>query len=38
MLEERDPDNDKVLALSQLGVAEHPSEATFYVIEAFVCQ
>ena len=38
VLEELDPDNDKVQALSQLGVAEHLSEATINVIEAFVCQ
>ena len=38
MLEELDPDDDKVQALSQLGVREQLSEATIGVIEAFVCQ
>ena len=38
VLAELDPDNDKVQALSQLGVAEHLSEATINVIETFACQ
>lgn len=34
----RNSDDDKVHALSQLGVAERPSEAIIAAIEAFVCK
>ena len=38
VLKELNPDDDKVYALSQLGVTKLPSQETISAIEAFVCQ